>query len=114
MSSVTNVPGIKPGYDFLPLLTVGQEVPQIQGSIGNFSPTGTTFALTGIPDGMGLYETPTHNYLFVNHEFGSTVVSDISSCQRTSVFCFPISGNPLRQNHSLRFGRFRRRRTVYV
>lgn len=95
MSYVTNVPGTEPGYDFIPLLTVGQEVPEIQGAIDNFSTTGQTFALTGIPDGMGFYETPNYNYLFVNHEFAETIVSDISSTipgqiqgARVSLFVF--------------------------
>ncbi|HIK51462.1 MAG TPA: DUF839 domain-containing protein, partial [Oscillatoriales cyanobacterium M59_W2019_021] len=93
-------PGAEPGYDFIPLLTVGREVPEIQGSIGNFSATGRTFAMTGIPDGMGLYETPTYNYLFLNHEFGDTVISDISSTipgqiqgARVSLFVFDKNMN---------------------
>jgi Ca2+-binding RTX toxin-like protein len=100
MSYVTNIPGAEPGYDFFPLLTVGQEVPEIQGSIGNFSSTRRTFALTGTPDGMGLYETPTYNYLFINHEFGGTTVSDISSTipgqiqgARVSLFVFDKNMN---------------------
>jgi hypothetical protein len=82
---VRNVPG-NPGYDFIPLLSVGDEVPLIEGTVGNFRPvSGRTFAMAGIPDGLGLFETKDNYYVFVNHEIAAVntrnnpITSDISS-----------------------------------
>ncbi len=97
---VTNVPGAEPGFDFYPLLTVGQTVPEIKGTIGSFTPTGKSFAFSGLPDGMGLYETKDFNYLFVNHEIAGPIASDISPTipgqikgARVSLFVFDKSMN---------------------
>jgi len=67
-------------YSLLPLLTVGDEVPLLQGNFGSFT-TSTTekYASTGIPDGLGIYETATGYYVFVNHELGDTSKSDFST-----------------------------------
>jgi glycerophosphoryl diester phosphodiesterase len=67
-------------YALVPLLTVGDEVPLLQGAFGSFT-TSTTekYAFTGIPDGLGIYETTTGYYVFVNHELGNTTKSDFST-----------------------------------
>lgn len=70
-SYVRNVPG-NPGYNFISLLTVGQEIPLIQGTVGNFQiAAGQKFTFVGIPDGMGIYETPNNYYVFLNHEIAA-------------------------------------------
>ena len=67
-------------YALVPLLTVGDEVPLLQGAFGSFTTSATDkFAFTGIPDGLGIYETATGYYVFVNHELGSTTKSDFST-----------------------------------
>lgn len=55
-------------YSVADLLTVGQEIPLIEGTVGNFKTTDKTFAFAGIPDGLGIYETKDNYYVFVNHE----------------------------------------------
>ncbi|MBE9228354.1 DUF839 domain-containing protein [Phormidium sp. LEGE 05292] len=84
-SYVRNVPG-NPGYEFVPLLTVGDEIPLIQGTVGNFQTVaGQRFTFTGIPDGMGIYETASNYYVFLNHEIAAVdsrnnpITSTISS-----------------------------------
>lgn len=55
-------------YDLSPLLTAGDEVPLLEGDFPNFTTSSTkTFALPGIPDGLGIY-----NYVFVNQEILAT------------------------------------------
>ncbi|XHR85513.1 MAG: esterase-like activity of phytase family protein [Gloeotrichia echinulata GP01] len=67
-------------YSLVPLLTVGDEVPLLQGNFGSFTTSATDkFAFTGIPDGLGIYETATGYYVFVNHELGETTKSDFST-----------------------------------
>jgi glycerophosphoryl diester phosphodiesterase len=67
-------------YALVPLLTVGDEVPLLQGAFGSFTTSATDkFAFTGIPDGLGIYETATGYYVFVNHELGSSTKSDFST-----------------------------------
>ncbi len=62
-----------PNLTTVPLLTVGDEVPWLDGSFGNYTPNSNRkFAMSGIPDGLGVYETPTRNYVFMNHEIGVT------------------------------------------
>ncbi len=67
-------------YALVPLLTVGDEVPLLQGAFGSYT-TSTTekFAFTGIPDGLGIYETATGYFVFVNQELGDTSKSDFST-----------------------------------
>ena len=102
MSYVTNISATEAGYEFIPLLTVGQEVPEIEGTIGNFRQTNRTFAFAGIPDGIGLWETENVNYAFINHEIFESRESDISSTipgqirgARISLFVFDKSMNPI-------------------
>ncbi len=87
--------GVK--YNLLPLLTVGDEVALLQGSTFDaYTVNGTEkFAFTGIPDGLGVYETDKGYYVFVNHELGNTALSDFSSTvsgqitgSRVSLFLF--------------------------
>ncbi|GAB4319719.1 MAG: hypothetical protein OHK0047_01880 [Leptolyngbyaceae cyanobacterium] len=73
-------------YQPLPLLTVGDEVPLLEGTISSFRASSTaTYAFVGIPDGLGVYTRDNYNYVFVNHEIGaatssgSPILSDISS-----------------------------------
>ncbi|MFB2836463.1 hypothetical protein [Floridanema evergladense] len=74
-SYVRNVPG-NPGYDFTPLLTSGDQIPLIQGTVGNFQVVpGQRFTFVGIPDGMGIFDTPTNYYVFINHEIADTTSS---------------------------------------
>lgn len=69
---------LTPEYAIQPLLSVGDRVPRS-------SNPGEQFQLVGIPDGMGLYRQPESGtyVLYVNHEFGNTVLSE------------PIVGQPL-------------------
>jgi glycerophosphoryl diester phosphodiesterase len=60
-------------YRTTALLTVGDEVPWLNGTFGNYTPDATRrFAMSGIPDGLGVYETADRNYVFMNHEIGIT------------------------------------------
>ena len=80
-SYVNNVPG-NGNYQITPLLTVGDEVPLLQGSsLNNLTRVqGQRYAFTGIPDGLGLYTQDLNfNYVFVNHELGGTSKSDVST-----------------------------------
>ncbi len=74
------------GFDLTPLLTVGDEVPLLEGDLSNPTVSATkTYALAGIPDGMGVYKANGFNYVFLNHEIsavnssGAPTTSDISS-----------------------------------
>ena len=76
---VSNVPdinsdsGVESRYQVTPLLTVGDEVPLLEGDFGDFtSSEEQTFAMTGIPDGLGIYETEDSYFVWMNHEFAST------------------------------------------
>lgn len=100
---VTNVPG-NGGYEIVPLLTVGDEVQLLTGDLrdGLTAVAGKTYAFTGIPDGLGLFETKDYNYVFVNHELGGTAISDISTTvpgqiqgARVSLFQFDKNWNAL-------------------
>lgn len=69
---VENVPG-NGDYKITPLLTVGDEVPLLEGDFGNFTASqDLTFAFTGIPDGTGVFETADAYFVFVNHELAET------------------------------------------
>jgi Ca2+-binding RTX toxin-like protein len=92
---VFNVPG-GPEYDIKPLLTVGDEVPLLEGTFGNFSTSQTrSYAMVGIPDGLGHTEINGLHYVWMNHELGSSTTTDISSTvsgqingARVSLFVF--------------------------
>ena len=102
-SYVVNAPDV-PGYNVVPLLTVGDEVPLLSGSSLNSltAVAGKTYAFAGIPDGLGVYEAGGKYYAFVNHEFGETVSSDISPTvpgkiigARVSLFVFDKDWNAI-------------------
>jgi glycerophosphoryl diester phosphodiesterase len=87
-SSLANsyVTSLTTDYQPLALLTVGQEVPLLEGSISSFrASSSSSYAFAGIPDGLGVYTRDDYNYVFVNHEIGaatstgSPILSDISS-----------------------------------
>lgn len=79
-SYVVNAPNSPGYYKTIPLLSVGDEVPLLKGNVSNFTTSATeTFAFAGIPDGIGIYENKDNYFVFVNHEIGGTVKSDISS-----------------------------------
>ncbi|PAX54310.1 hypothetical protein [Brunnivagina elsteri] len=76
---VVNTPGGN-YYETIPLLTLGDEVPLLEGDFSNFTASATkTFAFTGIPDGMGIYQLGDKNLVFINHKLSNTSVTDISS-----------------------------------
>lgn len=88
---VVNVPG-NGGYDITPLLTVGDEVPLLEGDFGNFTVSeDKTFAFTGIPDGTGVFETKDAYYVFVNHELAPTFTpSSTGSATNPDVLPVPV------------------------
>jgi len=64
-------------YDITPLITVGDEVPLLEGELGNFTRSSTeTFAMAGIPDGLGYVEIDGFNYVFMNHELSAAELDD--------------------------------------
>jgi Ca2+-binding RTX toxin-like protein len=85
----------------LPLLTAGDEVPLLQGDFSNFTTSSTeTFAFTGIPDGLGIYQSGDYYYVFVNHELGNTSTSTLNATSsdkilgaRVSLYVFDQSWN---------------------
>ncbi|WP_306296886.1 esterase-like activity of phytase family protein [Nostoc sp. TCL26-01] len=93
----------------VPLLTVGDEVPLLLSTFSSIEAPKTDatekYAFTGIPDGTGAKQVTvngkTYNYVWVNHELGSSVSTDISSTfpgekingARVSLFVFDESWN---------------------
>lgn len=68
------------GYEMVPLLTVGDNVPLLTGTYPAWSADVTkTFALTGLPDGMGLFESGGANWLWVQHEMAVGTLTDFST-----------------------------------
>lgn len=87
-------------YDIKPLLTVGDEVPLLEGEFGDFTPSNdTTYALPGIPDGMGYSQIDGLNYVWVNHELGDTTTTDTVDGQingaRVSLYVFDENWNAI-------------------
>lgn len=90
-SYVTNVPG-NVDYDVTPLLTVGDEVPLLEGDFGDFTASeDQTFAFTGIPDGTGVFETEDANYVFVNHELSAEAEVDTGTLEAPDVQIQPVT-----------------------
>jgi Ca2+-binding RTX toxin-like protein len=83
-------------YQNTPLLTVGDEVPLLEGTVTSFTTSSSkTFSFTGIPDGLGIYQSGDKYFVFVNQELGNTTVTDISTTipgsikgARVSMFVF--------------------------
>ncbi len=47
-------------FDLAPLLTVGDEIPLLEGDLSSFTTSSTqTYAFAGIPDGLGVYNDGT-------------------------------------------------------
>ena len=65
-------------YNYVPLLTVGDRVALLEGDFGNFTTSNTqTYAMAGIPDGLGYVEINGIKYVFMNHELsGGTLEVD--------------------------------------
>jgi len=88
-------------YQITPLITVGDEVPLLEGEWGQLSPSNSqTYAMAGIPDGMGYTEINGLRYVFVNHELSDSVTTQISSTvegqingARVSLFVFDEDWN---------------------
>ena len=66
-------------YLIVPLITVGEEMPLLTGTFGDYTPSGENFAFSGIPDGLGVYETTEHYYVYVNHELSANQSTPLSS-----------------------------------
>ncbi len=89
-SYVNNVPG-NGEYNITPLLTVGDEVPLLEGEFEEFTPSeDQTFAFTGIPDGTGIFETQDSYYVFVNHELSATAEVDTGTPEMPDVQIQPV------------------------
>ncbi len=69
-----------PDYNVKPLLTVGDEVPLLEGTgLALKASADKKFALAGIPDGMGYTQVGDKYYVFVNHELSNTAISKFNS-----------------------------------
>jgi glycerophosphoryl diester phosphodiesterase len=76
-----------PQYRIVPLLTVGDEVPLLTNTFGTTEAPKVDavkkYAFTGIPDGTGAKQVTvdgkTYNYVWVNHELGASLTTDIST-----------------------------------
>jgi secreted PhoX family phosphatase len=85
-----------PDYNVKPLITVGDEVPLLEGTGLDFKVSADKkFAMPGIPDGMGYTLVGDKYYLFVNAELGNTAVSKFNGTDtaqikgaRVSLFVF--------------------------
>jgi glycerophosphoryl diester phosphodiesterase len=82
-------------YLVIPLVTVGDEMPMLTGTFGDYTPSGQNFAFSGVPDGLGVYETADAYYVYVNHELTanqstplSGMTSDHINGARVSVIVF--------------------------
>ncbi|NET88824.1 MAG: DUF839 domain-containing protein [Kamptonema sp. SIO1D9] len=80
INDIDPVTGKNPQYDYIPLLTVGDEIPLLEGELGNFTTSATeNYAIAGIPDGLGHTQINGLNYVWMNHEISSGVYSSITS-----------------------------------
>jgi glycerophosphoryl diester phosphodiesterase len=79
VDSVDPTTGKNPNYKIIPLLTVGDEVPLLEGEFGKFTTSSTQkFAMAGIPDGLGITKIGDRFYVWMNHEIANAI-SDIST-----------------------------------
>lgn len=75
-----------PDYNVKPLITVGDEVPLLEGTGLDLKVSADKkFAMPGIPDGMGYTLVGDKYYLFVNAELGDTAVSKFNSTDAAQV-----------------------------
>jgi glycerophosphoryl diester phosphodiesterase len=87
-----NAPGAAaPGYDILPLVSAGDDVPLLTGTYPQLVPDAElTYGLAGDFDGMGLLAVDDGYYLWVNHELAGDA-SEPDDFQQT-IFSQTISG----------------------
>jgi glycerophosphoryl diester phosphodiesterase len=101
VSDIDPTTGNDPQYEIIPLITVGDEVPLLEGEFGEFTPSNnSTYAMSGTPDGLGYTEINGLRYVFMNHEFSEDVTTQISSTvdgvingARVSLFIFDEDWN---------------------
>lgn len=101
LTDVNPVTGKDPNYQIIPLLTVGDEIPLLEGEFGSFSASSSqTYAMAGIPDGLGVSQIGDYYYVWMNHELGDDVTTDISSTisgqingARVSLLMFDLEWN---------------------
>jgi glycerophosphoryl diester phosphodiesterase len=75
---VVNVPG-GTDYDIIPLISTGDAVPLLEGTLGNETPSSSeSYVFSGIPDGTGITQINGFYYVFVNHELGNTATTDVT------------------------------------
>ncbi|MEC4985942.1 MAG: DUF839 domain-containing protein [Oscillatoria sp. PMC 1068.18] len=78
VNDIDPVTGVNPQYDYIPLLTVGDQIPLLEGEFGNFTTSATeNYAMAGIPDGLGHTQINGLNYVWMNHEISTGVYSSI-------------------------------------
>lgn len=87
-------------YNITPLLTVGDEVPLLEGNFGEFTTSETqTYAMAGIPDGLGYTEIGDLKYVWMNHELGADVTTDttggVINGARVSLYVFDENWNAI-------------------
>lgn len=59
-----------------PLLTVGDAIPRLAGTFGSYTPSTAQYAMSGVPDGLGVYHKPSGGYyVYMNHENASGQVT---------------------------------------
>jgi glycerophosphoryl diester phosphodiesterase len=89
-----------PHYDIQPLVTVGDEVPLLEGEFGEFTTSDSeTYPMVGIPDGLGYTEIDGFKYVWMNHELSSGVITDnaegIVNGARVSLYVFDENWNAI-------------------
>ncbi|MEB3282603.1 MAG: alkaline phosphatase PhoX [Lyngbya sp.] len=89
-----------PHYDIQPLITVGDEVPLLEGEFGSFTTSETeTYPMVGIPDGLGYTEIDGLKYVWMNHELTSGVITDnaegVVNGARVSLYVFDENWNAI-------------------
>jgi alkaline phosphatase/secreted PhoX family phosphatase len=111
VEDVDPVTDLDPNYQIIPLLTVGDEVPYLEGEFGSFTPSTTqTYAMAGIPDGLGISKMGDKYYVWMNHEIASPTASQISSTStgtikgaRVSLFVFDENWNAIGGKNLIEF-----------
>jgi len=89
-----------PHYDIQPLVTVGDEVPLLEGEFGEFTTSDSeTYPMVGIPDGLGYTEIDGLKYVWMNHELRSGVITDnaegVVNGARVSLYVFDENWNAI-------------------
>jgi len=69
-------------FDIVPLITVGDFAPLLEGTLGNFTRSQTeVFAMAGIPDGLGYVEIDGFKYVFMNHELSANTIDPVTGLE---------------------------------